>query len=627
MLAFVCFYSLYSVIGGIMWISFAILMASLFVCYYMLTWVNKFNEERKKDDEKRSSILSEIIEHIRVIKMNSWITCFSDIINKMRQKHYKNEVIIRFLYIPQHLAHHISYWTMVISTFFVCVFVFNMKISAPAAILIWRCVGKIKDHSGHIPHFTNFLSEFVTSVKRIENFLLCDEIEEKMTEKLDCNDSEVAIEFKKSNFFWGFDLNQNDGEKEEQKNEEKPSNNSEPMKNSILTSNSESTSLGDDNNTQTLENRIALRGVDLKIKRGEFVAIIGDVGAGKSSLIYSLLGETLYVDDQILEKYGEKELDYTKDKNDGDEIPPAIKEIMDARKQNVNGSEAKIRIAGSVSLVEQKPFIISKTIRENILFGEELDENRYNKTIEICQLTRDLEILEGGDLTHIGEKGINLSGGQKARLSVARAVYSNKDIILMDDPLSALDAHVKKSIFDEVCCKELKDRTRVLVTHAVDFLDSVDRIIVVDKGKIKLNGTYSELMEHNYFQKIMNTIHKIDKKNEDENSSAADDSDGQKEKRTKNHTEVKEKKLLEQEDEEEVDASFNTYLQYFAFCKSGLGAIFVSIILMFAMRYLQMKNDYLILNWVRDFTATGNAEYGTLLFLISLVAASLILEI
>jgi len=110
-----------------------------------------------------------------------------------------------------------------------------------------------------------------------------------------------------------------------------------------------------------------------------------------------------------------------------------------------------VHIKGSMCLMEQTPWVSNATIRENILFGEPLDESKYNKTIESCQLARDLDILTGGDLTQIGEKGINLSGGQKARIGIARAVYANKDIILMDDPLSALDAHVKKKIFDEVC--------------------------------------------------------------------------------------------------------------------------------------------------------------------------------
>ena len=99
------------------------------------------------------------------------------------------------------------------------------------------------------------------------------------------------------------------------------------------------------------------------------------------------------------------------------------------------------------------------TIRDNILFGQEMDEDRYNATIEASQLVNDLDMLEGGDLTEIGEKGINLSGGQKARLSIARALYSNRDIVFMDDPLSALDAHVKRRVFDQVFVREMEGKT------------------------------------------------------------------------------------------------------------------------------------------------------------------------
>lgn len=107
------------------------------------------------------------------------------------------------------------------------------------------------------------------------------------------------------------------------------------------------------------------------------------------------------------------------------------------------------------------------------------DEAKYNNCVKICELTRDLEILPQGDMTEIGEKGINLSGGQKARVSLARAVYADKEIMLMDDPISALDANVKKKIFLNVFRKHCKNKTRVLVTHAVDFLGIVDRVIVL----------------------------------------------------------------------------------------------------------------------------------------------------
>ena len=125
----------------------------------------------------------------------------------------------------------------------------------------------------------------------------------------------------------------------------------------------------------------------------------------------------------------------------------------------------------------------------------------------MCELTRDLEILPAGDMTEIGEKGINLSGGQKARVSLARAVYANKSIVLMDDPISALDANVKKKIFNNVFMGQLKDKTRILVTHAVDFLHLVDNIILLKDGEIILQGNYEDIKEDPYLIKIM-SIHK-----------------------------------------------------------------------------------------------------------------------
>ena len=194
----------------------------------------------------------------------------------------------------------------------------------------------------------------------------------------------------------------------------------------------------------------------------------------------------------------------------------------------------------------------TKTIRDNILFGDELDPDRYNHTVHICQLGRDLEILEGGDLTEIGERGINLSGGQKARVSIARAVYTNADIVLMDDPLSALDAHVKRKIFDRVWWKELNGKTRLLVTHAVDFLDRVDRIVVMDKGRIALDGTFDELKDKEYFKSIIKCMNKSTNTNSE---SASDKSESDKEsdiEKEKDYMSKEGTKIIDQEDEEKV---------------------------------------------------------------------------
>ena len=126
----------------------------------------------------------------------------------------------------------------------------------------------------------------------------------------------------------------------------------------------------------------------------------------------------------------------------------------------------------------------------------------------MCELERDLEIRPAGDLTEIGEKGINLSGGQKARISVARAVYQQKDIYLMDDPISALDASVRKKLFQNVIVNHLKDKTVVLVTHAIDFIHLADKIYLMDDGKIITQGSYDEIKDNHKLQNLLN-INKI----------------------------------------------------------------------------------------------------------------------
>ena len=143
------------------------------------------------------------------------------------------------------------------------------------------------------------------------------------------------------------------------------------------------------------------------------------------------------------------------------------------------------------------------TIRDNILFEEDLDKAKYYDTIQLCELSRDLEILQAGHLTEIGEKGINLSGGQKARVSLARAVYSDKDIYLMDDPISALDASVRKQIIENVILGKLKQKTRVLVTHAIDFVHFADSIIIMDKGRIAAKGSFEDLKDNASLQNLL----------------------------------------------------------------------------------------------------------------------------
>ncbi|VDI22202.1 Hypothetical predicted protein [Mytilus galloprovincialis] len=196
--------------------------------------------------------------------------------------------------------------------------------------------------------------------------------------------------------------------------------------------------------------------LNTKIRQGKLVAVVGLVGSGKSSLLSSILGE--------MEKL-----------------------------------EGEVHVQGSVSYVSQEPWIQNLTIRDNILYGHEYVDRKYRKVIKNCCLRTDFKILPGGDETELGERGINVSGGQKQRINLARAVYSDSDIYLMDDPLSAVDSHVGKDLFDKVIGPNgmLKNKTRIFVTHGVQWLPKVDEIIVIDNGIISEHGTYERLVSNN----------------------------------------------------------------------------------------------------------------------------------
>ena len=161
------------------------------------------------------------------------------------------------------------------------------------------------------------------------------------------------------------------------------------------------------------------------------------------------------------------------------------------------GTVSKLNIDGSIAYVPQTPWLQNASLRYNITFGKAFKESTYNKVIQACALQPDLDILAGGDSTEIGEKGINLSGGQKQRVSIARSIYSNRDIYLLDDPLSAVDAKVGKHMFDNVIGPNglLKNKTRLLVTHGVSFLPQTDMILVVKNGTISERGTYKQLLK------------------------------------------------------------------------------------------------------------------------------------
>ncbi|XP_076746710.1 ATP-binding cassette sub-family C member 12 isoform X4 [Maylandia zebra] len=205
---------------------------------------------------------------------------------------------------------------------------------------------------------------------------------------------------------------------------------------------------------ENVETLPTLRNISFTLPKGKLLGVCGNVGSGKTSLICSIL-EQMYL---------------------------------------LQGS---ITADGTFAYVCQQAWIFHGTVRENILMGEPFDQARYDRVVDVCSLRADLSILQYGDQAEIGERGLNLSGGQKQRISLARAVYSNRDIFLLDDPLSAVDAYVGKHIFEECIKKELRGKSIILVTHELQYLEFCDEILVLDNGTVWESGNHRDLMRAN----------------------------------------------------------------------------------------------------------------------------------
>lgn len=286
------------------------------------------------------------------------------------------------------------------------------------------------------------------SLKRIEEYLVAEEITDALQHDIP-PDSDDAVIIEDGEFTWERVTADGEGEGRNKKpKKEKKSKRSKALDEKAETEPSP------ENEEEKEPFRIS--GINLNLKRGELTAIVGGVGSGKTSLLAAIAG--------------------------------------DMRK--VNG-KVRIHEGDQIGYCPQYAWIQNASVRENIVFGKEYDPEWYQTVVQACALTKDFEILPYGDMTEIGERGITISGGQKARTNIARAIYFDAEIILMDDPLSAVDAHVGRHLFENAITGLLKDKCVVLATHQLHVLGKVDKVIWMDGGKIKAVGTYEELMANN----------------------------------------------------------------------------------------------------------------------------------
>ncbi|KAM7258623.1 hypothetical protein ACFE04_014364 [Oxalis oulophora] len=324
-----------------------------------------------------------------------------------------------------------------------------------------------------------------------------------------------------------------------------------------------------------LAERPTLSNINLDVPVGSLVAIVGSTGEGKTSLISAMLGEL-----------------------------PAI-------------SDSSVVIRGTVAYVPQISWIFNATVRDNILFGSPFEPNRYETAIDKTSLRHDLDLFPGGDLTEIGERGVNISGGQKQRVSMARAVYSNSDVYIFDDPLSALDAHVARQVFDKCIKGELSGKTRVLVTNQLHFLSQVDRVILVHEGFVKEEGTFEELLNNGMlFQKLMENAGKMEEyteeteeaQSEEQKTSIKPSLNGTAHDLSKNGKDTGKQKegksiLIKQEERETGVVSLKVLSRY----KNALGGMWVVMIL-FSCYILTEVLRVSSSTWLSTWTSQGTTK-------------------
>lgn len=404
-------------------------------------------------------MLQEMILGIRVIKLYGWEELFLKRLEECRQEELN---LIR----KQNLIYGCSIVLSVVVPAFSTVVAFlaytwdsSNRLVAEIVSPVCLYFSMLDIPLSNIPLFMNTAVDSKASLRRIQEFLASESLE---TEVLVRPESEWGLSIEEGDFDWdhrtvGLKSSRRLRAAKKQRPLVPGVVEEHPCRLLTITPNTtydmqEHTWIDPSKDVESNE-IFCIRDVELKIPKGKLVAVVGPVGSGKTSLLAAILGEM---------------------KSDG-------------------GS--RIEVAGSLGYCPQQAWIMNGTVRDNIIFGKPYDETRYLAVLRQCAIETDILAMPNGDLTLVGEKGISLSGGQKARLNLARAVYSNPDVALLDDPLSAVDAKVGNILFYK-CIKDglLRDKTRILVTHQLAIVPYVDHVVVLRNGRVSEQGTYAELM-------------------------------------------------------------------------------------------------------------------------------------
>ncbi|KAL7878331.1 hypothetical protein AOLI_G00093050 [Acnodon oligacanthus] len=421
--------------------------------------------------DQRVQKMNEILNYIKFIKMYAWVKAFSQAVRRIRDE--ERQILESTGYF-QSITVGIAPIVVVIAS--VATFSTHMllgyDLTAAQAFTVVTVFNAMTFALKVTPFSVKSLSEASVAMERFRSVLLMAEVKTIHEKPLNPN---LAVELSGACFAW--DTAGNSAQptprgtpyvgrsqrvarkKRHQQGDTRHCDMAEIQHGHLLTDNSEDTPSSAEDHTlhvPTISQRLqrTLHCIDLSIEKGKLVGICGSVGSGKTSLISAILGQMTLL-------------------------------------------EGSVAVNGDFAYVAQQAWILNATLRDNILFGKDYEEERYQTVLSACCLRPDLAILPNADLTEIGERGANLSGGQRQRISLARALYSNRDIYILDDPLSALDAHVGNHIFNNAIRKQLRGKTIIFVTHQLQYLVDCDDVIFMREGSITEQGSHEDLMNLN----------------------------------------------------------------------------------------------------------------------------------
>nr|XP_018259698.1 ATP-binding cassette transporter [Kwoniella dejecticola CBS 10117]OBR81856.1 ATP-binding cassette transporter [Kwoniella dejecticola CBS 10117] len=460
---------LYNILG---WSAFAGVVV-LVVATPLNSFVSKrsvaITQELLKARDKRIGVMNELIGAIQFIKFFAWIEQWKDRAAEARAKEMKQMVRSLINGIWFSLLWSLAPIFVTLVSFFCYIVIAKRELTVSVAFTAISLFSMLRMPLNVIPTFVVILLQAHVSVKRIEDFLAEDEVPDwvcSLKRSADPNDnSPNKIGFENATFRW------NTGKQSEQNRSvmavnkpktvvEPPS----PPRSTSTTAVDSSSSAPDAVEEEGEEPFFTLSDLNVSFPIGKLSIITGPTGSGKTAVLTALLGE--------MELLG------------GNSYLP-----KNTTQVNADG------LRNSIAYASQTPWLQQKSIKDNILFGEAFDEERYEMVLDACALNPDLDMLEDGDQTEIGAKGVSLSGGQKARVALARAVYSYTQHVLLDDPLAAVDSHTAKHLTDK-CLNGpiLKGRTIILVSHHVELLlPSSDYLVRILDGRIDAQGTPDEL--------------------------------------------------------------------------------------------------------------------------------------